>query len=510
MLICLYLQQNLTFRSALHTPRLPRFRHHPLALLSSFLLILTGVHARLRGPIFDTDTISNPTPCNPVTFSWTGGVSPFTLYITNDDTGNDVAEFDFIEDNFVTWTPVTGVIDKRLYAEVWDNDDEFDDTDDFVVQSASCSSSDPPAKPTSTVSSEHSTTTFPPTSSQTVYPVPPTESSTSPAKAPPPLTPPSTHLPQSTLGGPSSSSSPSLHGTSNTSTSQLGNSTTSSTPTMGTASATEGSTSPPFPTTSAMQSSASRLHRKSSVSAGEIAGIVLGAVALLCMLVALIVWRWAARRTAHDRTPEDDNYAALQSSLSTQHETSLSSTAAIRRHAYSVASPTTSAGFGAAASLLHGGGGVLHVYDRPLTANSVAVEPPTPPMTGHPPVLPPPPPTHAGEMKARGGGGSTTEVVATEPLPEVSPAGGTEAPRGGVQPRDQLGTTPEPPHDVDLDAKQEGGNGRGSGVGPGARFTLVESDGGVRLAGGPLPVGLLDDSEGSITRLPPPYHHYDS
>ncbi|KAM5545337.1 hypothetical protein V8D89_000950, partial [Ganoderma adspersum] len=319
-------------------------------------------------------------------------------------------------------------------------------------------------------------------------------------------------------------------------------------------SATDGSTSGPTSSSSTtpagQPTSSSRPHRKSSVPAGEIAGIVLGAVAILVMLVALVTWWWVVRRRTRDRartTPEDDNYTALQSSKSTQHEPSLSSgKAAIRRHAYSTVSPTTTAPL----SLLHGEGseleaggfgggggeGVLHVHGRPA-ANSLAVEPPTPqpfdnfnlnfdqrpvqvlrPLS----VFPPPQPlrTNGAETKAPEGpgwGGRTTAVVADSPA-ELSPTTAGSETRGlrglGLQAQDHLRPrlVTESPRDVDPDAKLgEDGDvgGQGAVLGARTRLTIIESDAGVRLAGGPPGLTPLDTDCTMITTLPPPYRHYD-
>ena len=277
------------------------------------------------------------------------------------------------------------------------------------------------------------------------------------------------------------------------------------------------------------------------------------------MLVALLVWRWAARRRgAHDRSsPEDDNYTgapfrlasvprdtletsrarhtcfrhpALQSSLSTQPETSPSGKAAIRRHAYvAAASPTTTIApmaIGGASDFLQRGGEwegdpdsgvVLHVHDR----HSLGVEPPTPlPLPVHRrPALPPisvfPPlraRPRADEVKARGNEKRDAALaVGSLPDVEVNAVRGTEAREG---PRAQghlqmgmrvgIGVL----HGVDSEAKPGEGPG-GDGRGARTRRTVIESDGGVRLAGGPP--GLSNDSDCTVvTTLPPPYHHYDS
>ena len=187
------------------------------------------------------------------------------------------------------------------------------------------------------------------------------------------------------------------------------------------------------------------------------------------------------------------------------------------------------------------GGDVLHVRARPA-ANSLAVEPPTPqPFDSfggfdQPPaqpevlrplsVLPPPQPfrTNGAEMKAPSGrvwGGRTTAVVADSHAAVTSPAR-TEARRplaGGVGLRSQDHYRPgiEIPRDVDPDAKlgEDGGEdgdvgGQGAVLGARTRLTVIESDGGVRLAGGPPGLTPLDTDCTLITTLPPPYRHYDS
>ena len=310
MLFCSQCAQDPPSRSASHPSSSP-IRHHPLITLSSFLIILTGVQGRRGGPTFDTISFSDLTPCNPVTFSWTGGLSPFSLVLYNDNTGNTVQEFDGIESNSFSWTPPQRAVGRLLFAVVYDDDDFDDDTDDFVVQSASCSTTSSIAPPT--------------------FPTIPVTSTTTRASAPPSNTPPPTDSPTDQFPLPSSSStstnplssrgssSPLSQSPSRTSTSsQPSNNTTSTskTTTTGTSSesATDGSTSghtSSSSTTPAGQStSSSRPHRKSSVPAGEIAGIVLGAVAILVMLVALVTWWWLVRRRTRDRarTPEDDNY----------------------------------------------------------------------------------------------------------------------------------------------------------------------------------------------------------
>ena len=172
-------------------------------------------------------------------------------------------------------------------------------------------------------------------------------------------------------------------------------------------------------------------------------------------------------------------------------------------------------------------------------ANSLAVEPPTPqPFDSfggfdQPPaqpevlrplsVLPPPQPfrTNGAEMKAPSGrvwGGRTTAVVADSPaVVTVSPAGIEARRPGGVRLRSQDHYRPgmELSRGVDPDAKlgEDGdGDGGGQGVvlGTRARLTVIESDGGVRLAGGPPGLTPLDTDCTLITTLPPPYRHYDS
>ncbi len=309
MFFCFHCAQHLSSRSASYSSSPLRFRHHHLIVLSSFLSVVTSVQGRRDpGPTFNVVTFSGLTPCNPVTFSWTGGLSPFSLVIYNYENDNTVQEFDGIEDSVFSWVPPQHVVGRSLYAEVVDDDDSYDDTDGFVVQSTSCSTAVPPAASTTATPIPP----FPSTTPVSTHP-PASPSSTSSANSPsvasyPPLS--NTTAPSSPPGSLSSHPSQSLPRTS--STLQPGNSTrtTPALPTTGSVSETDGSTSSPSPfsTTSLGRSSPSRPHRTSSVSAGEIAGIVLGAVAILAMLVALIVWRWAARRRAPGRTPEDDNY----------------------------------------------------------------------------------------------------------------------------------------------------------------------------------------------------------
>ncbi len=185
-------------------------------------------------------------------------------------------------------------------------------------------------------------------------------------------------------------------------------------------------------------------------------------------------------------------------------------------------SPTTTVPTGVASPLgggrPGGGGDVLHIHsDRPA-ANSISVEPPTPrPFDDQPPArrklsVLALRRTNAGEVEAPGDG-TTTEVATDATLPDVSTTTGTEA-RGRAGLQDHLGAGREPPDHVDLDAKvgddedEEDGHAT---VGPRAHLTLMESDGGVRLAGGPPGLLPLDtDCIHMITTLPPPYHHYDS
>ena len=141
MVLCPYCVQDLPFRSA-------PFPHRSLLVLCSLLWVLTGVQGR-RTLLFDTISFSDVTPCNPVTFSWTGGAPPFTLYIVDVNTGNAAQEFDTIEGDFFDWTPPQRAVGKVLYAFLSD-DDDFDDTNNFVVQSASCFSAIPSATQTTT------------------------------------------------------------------------------------------------------------------------------------------------------------------------------------------------------------------------------------------------------------------------------------------------------------------------------------------------------------------------
>ena len=108
---------------------------------------------------------------------------------------------------------------------------------------------------------------------------------------------------------------------------------------------------------------------------------------------------------------------------------------------------------------------------------------------------------------ARGGG--TTTAVAAESLAGAGVPMETEA-------RGELPETRPSPRDVDPDSKLTEGGDRGvdgevesTVVGVQTRLTIIESDGGVRLAGGPPGLtALLEDT--AITMLPPPYRHYDS
>ncbi|PIL28553.1 hypothetical protein GSI_08594 [Ganoderma sinense ZZ0214-1] len=516
-------------------------------------------------------------------FSWTGGIAPFSLFIVDYEGETAIQEFDSIEDGIFVWNPPQRVVGRVLYAAVIDEDGtgDEDDTDNFVVQSATCSSSISSALPTFPTTSVSPTTnsasaripnTPQPTPPQdpTIRPSDPTLSSSS--------TPATTTLPRSSPSSPSQSLSITSSVSPQPSSNNNNNNSTSTFPTTGTPSSTDGSTSSPTSsfTTPAQQSTPSRPHRKPTTSAGEIAGIVLGAVAILAMLVGLVTWWWLVRRRTRDRAlarePEDDKYTALNSSRSTQHEhepslsrpRSAGSKAAIRRHAYSGASPTTTA---APTSLLHGGvdgavewdvdgegGEVLHLHAGRAAANSLSVEPPTPqpfqfgfdfgfdqrrgrapsqPGVLRPLSVPPIPrpmvktktKTNGGEVGARGGGRTT--AVAADSLAGAGVDPEPEARRGV-----QLGAgtvTGLPPREVDPDVKlaEDGDRDRDRDRGVGGevrsvvigartrtRLTIIESDAGVRLAGGPpgLPVAPLplDTDCAAITMLPPPYRHYDT
>ncbi|KAM5545336.1 hypothetical protein V8D89_000949 [Ganoderma adspersum] len=116
MLFCFHCPQDPSFRSESHLSSPVRVRHHPLIILSSFLSVITSVQGR-RGPTLDTFEFSDVTPCNPVTFSWTGGFSPFSILIVNYNNDNILQEFDGIEGDSFVWTPpqLFDLLDNRFF-----------------------------------------------------------------------------------------------------------------------------------------------------------------------------------------------------------------------------------------------------------------------------------------------------------------------------------------------------------------------------------------------------------
>ena len=248
-----------------------------------------------------------------------------------------------------------------------------------------------------------------------------------------------------------------------------------------------------------------------------------------------------------------------------QHEKSLTSEASlssktamvVRRHAYPAASPTTptptmTLALALAAPIAIGGdergrdGGavqleVLHM--RACDRDRLGVEPPTPlplplpqPIDQRPALRPGSvaglAPRAADEAKARAGNEKTPAPASTDAPTGTEPRGGPQAQaqaRARARAQDRLGTGPRCDSDVDADAKPGDRDGDGGGDGQGvlavgagprtrtrARLTVIESDGGVRLAGGPPGLSLMgdvdidSDPDCVVTTLPPPYHHYDS
>ncbi|PIL28425.1 hypothetical protein GSI_08459 [Ganoderma sinense ZZ0214-1] len=556
---CLPHSSDLSCRSASFAFRPPPCQR--LLLCSSVLSLVALARAGRSSPVFDTHTIPDPTPCEPVRFSWTGGVPPFVLFLGDPDTISIVSEIDDITDSFVTWTPPADTVDMTLVTFVFDDDESYDTTNSFVVQPAACLSVGPPAFPSSSVSAELSVSTdpyvppsIPPIQSRssTVSPATPSASSST-----------SAHI------APSSSSSPAHSQLSNetTSTWPPRNSTAVAHPTTGTPSGTGIETITPsqlHPSTtiSHWRFGTSRPRRKPpsespSPSASEIVGIVLGSVALVGVLVGILVWRrvTVAKRSTAGRggtsrgsaAGEDSpSVAGLQSSHSTlvQQQVSfvpVSTKAIAHRHRNSAiatsASPTTplpvgpGLGSGPAPPLVdsedqdQGGDVVLHVHeDRDAEANSIAVEPSTSYLDDtlirdSSLIAPPGLPTRASKMEAFLLPGGPT---ATEPEVEPVPA--------GIAVREELHWH-SPDVDVhhtstmrDPNTQAEEGVQGGATLGHRARRgTLLESDGVIRLVGGlPGDVTAAVEGEGEgiehehsgesieIVTLPPPYHHCNS
>ncbi|KAM5531566.1 hypothetical protein V8D89_014765 [Ganoderma adspersum] len=506
------------------------FVFRQVALGGSLLLRHVLPPVELKSPVFDTHTVPDPTPCDAVRFSWTGGVPPFVVFLDDPETLSIVSKSDDTEDHFVTWTPPPSAVGMTLMATVFDGDLSFDTTDEFVVQPASCLSASPPVPPASSVGLQPSTT---PSTSLVHHTSPPisispirnsTDSSETPHVAP--STSPSLSSPPPQPPPPQESSS--ISHTGDRASTVLAHSIT------GAASAAEISASS-RPSTTSHRRSTRRPRRKSSdpsPSPSEIVGIILGSVALV------------------DRggvIGRERKATAVQSSNSTlvpQPEASdpISNKVIAHRHQSSAASPTTPALVSSAASSrgplmeedASGTDSVLHIHDSTdVNTDSVAVEPSTSTWRlGDAPILdsdisgsldlvtvPQALPAHAGRRDPTPGGASATEV-------ETKGRAGSRSHDMGISTQGEPGRTGTAQTEEEGEALGEAAPGPRSRA---RRVTLLflENDGVVRLVGGlpdvtvepeggvePAVGESLSDSDGlvdiDITRLPPPYHRYNT
>ncbi|TBU25762.1 hypothetical protein BD311DRAFT_668829 [Dichomitus squalens] len=459
--------------------------HETLIILLSLSPFLTSVQGR-GFPTFEVHSIPDLTPCSPFTFSWTGGTAPFALFMIDDDTGDTVDEFQNIESSSFTWTPELGESRRLLlFAQVLDVNDNDDETEDFVVQAASCTTSSSSVSSITLQSTAVSSTTITVTASAS----PPPAGISSPTSVAA-----TSHPTQSS----STLQTPSSHETSAPSTSLLSSSSilsansgsTITSTTTATVGSVNGFTSFPdskAPSTSMLPSPSTS---KAPSRAGEIAGIVLGALALLCMLIIFVIWRRATRRSSPNAHSAEEKSIDVSSSHPEWNNPSQYSKATMLLQAYPRTSRMASTGLSEGSTLLDDDrSGILPRGSNP---SSVAVEPsasdcPIRSLSQH---LPRP---HSNVDKGANTNG--IEFEASTSLTDMD--------------RVARGAEERPSVYVDESKMRSVANMEGDAIWDRtARMTRTESDGGIRLAGGPQDImDAFDD--GATSTLPPPYHRYE-
>ncbi|KAM5531961.1 hypothetical protein V8D89_014361 [Ganoderma adspersum] len=548
--------RGLSCRGVSRTPRpRPSSLSRPLLVFLSVLSAVALAHAGLESPVFDTHTVPDPTPCDAVRFSWTGGVPPFVVFLDDPETLSIVSKSDDTEDHFVTWTPPPSAVGMTLMATVFDGDLSFDTTDEFVVQPASCLSASPPVPPASSVGLQPSTTpstslvhhTSPPIS------ISPIRNSTASSESPTPFPSPSASSHVAPSLSPSISSPPPQPPQESSSIRRTGDS-ASTVPAhtitiTGAPSATESQTSASSPgpsTTSHRRSTGRPRVRKSSApspSASEIVGIVLGSVRSPAegegsagSSSSQFLFPFPVPKEDRSRPYAHITGLQLQSSDSTlaQRASRISTKATAPHHLhqyYSIGSPTMPPN------------GTLGSHPTPLQdedgGDTSHLDDPCPPVP-HPnreslaprSTVPVPLPrshthththTHAGTGSGKPREAGAPTGVASRTLTEAETNNNRKL-RNDMA----MGISSEPGRTGTT--QTEGGVSMDAAPGPSSRARRVtillllepEGEGGVRLAGLPPDVTVevegertgesLSGSDGlvdvDITRLPPPYHCY--